>query len=251
MITDPWFYAVAIPAVLIVGITKGGFAVSVSIIGVPLMALVIPPIEAAAIMLPILLLSDAVALFAWRGVFDRRSVAILLPSTIFGMAVAWAFASMVTDAHVRLIVGLIALLFTVYYMFGGASRRQPKPADPVKGWFWGTISGFTGFVSHAGAPPMQMYLLPLRLDPRPLAGTIVLVFAISNLLKVVPYLALGQFTWTNLATSAVLLPLAPLATWFGARLVHIVSEATFYRVSYAGLFIIGVKLLWDGLAGAL
>lgn len=249
MITDPWFYAVAIPAVLIVGITKGGFAVSVSIIGVPLMALVIPPIEAAAIMLPILLLSDAVALFAWRGVFDRRSVAILLPASIAGMAVAWAFAAMVTDAHVRLIVGVVVLIFTLDYLFGQKSRRSPQPPNTAKGWFWGIVGGFTGFVSHTGGPPLQMYLLPLRLDPRPLAGTIVLVFAVNNVLKVIPYLALGQFTWTNLATAAVLLPLAPLATWFGARLVHIVSEATFYRVSYAGLFVIGVKLLWDGLAG--
>lgn len=249
MITDVWFYAAAIPAVIIVGLGKGGFGGGVSVVGVPLMALAISPIEAAAIMLPILIVMDAVALLAWWRVFDRRSVALLLPASLVGIGIAWAFAAMVTDAEVRLIVGLVAIVFTLDYLLRGRLKRPPRPHNAPKAWFWGAVSGFTSFVSHAGGPPMQMYLLPLRLDPKLMAGTTVLLFAAVNLAKLGPYAMLGQFSTANLATSAVLLPLAPLATWFGAKLVRVVSFETFYRVSYAALFVIGVKLLWDGAAG--
>jgi uncharacterized protein len=251
MLTNPWFYAVAIPAVIIVGLAKGGFGGGISILGVPLMALVVPPLEAAAIMLPIMIVMDVVALGAWWRVFDRRSVNILLPATMFGIGVGWAIAAYVTDEAVRLIVGLIALGFTVNYMTRGWRDNEPKPHNVIKGAFWGTVSGFTSFVSHAGGPPMQMYLLPLRLDPRLLAGTTVLIFAIANFVKLAPYAMLGQFSGDHLAASLVLLPFAPAATWFGAKLVHIVSFDTFYRVSYAALLIIALKLLWDGGASLL
>jgi uncharacterized protein len=248
VLTDPWFYVVAVPAVIIVGLAKGGIGGGVSILGVPLMALVISPIEAAAIMLPIMIVMDVVALWSWRGVWDRRSVVILLPATIAGIAIGWAVAAYVTDPAVRLIVGLVALAFTLNYLFRGSLTPPPKPHNPVKGWFWGVVSGFTSFVSHAGGPPMQMYLLPLRLDPKLLAGTTVLIFAIANFVKLLPYAALGQFSTANLATSAVLLPLAPISTWLGAKLVRVVSFETFYRISYAALFIIALQLLWHGAA---
>src|SRR5688572_10991656 len=248
MLADPWFYAAAVPAVVIVGLAKGGFGGGISILGVPLMALVISPLDAAAIMLPIMIVMDVVALFAWRGVWDRPSVAILLPSVMVGIGLGWAVAAYVTDEAVRFIVGAVALAFTLDYLFRGRMKAEPKPHNPAKGWFWGTVSGFTSFVSHAGGPPMQMYLLPLRLDPRLIAGTTVLIFAVANFVKLLPYAMLGQFSTSHLAASAVLLPLGPVATWFGTRLVRIISVTTFYRLSYAALFIIALKLLWDGAA---
>jgi len=246
LLSDPWLYAAAIPAVIIVGLSKGGIGGGISILGVPIMALVMPPIEAAAILLPILIAMDIVALLAWRGVWDRRSVNILVPATMLGIAIAWAVAAYVTDAAVRLIIGAIALLFTLNYVRGGST--EPRPHNVAKGWFWGAVGGFTSFVSHAGGPPIQMYLLPLRLDPQLVAGTTVLIFAIANFVKLVPYALLGQFSTAHLAASAVLLPLAPAATWLGAKLVRVVSFEFFYRVSYAALFVIALKLVWDGLA---
>jgi hypothetical protein len=248
MIADPWFYAAAVPAVIIVGLAKGGFGGGISLLGVPLLALVIPPLEAAAIMLPIMIVMDVVALAAWRGIWDRASVAVLLPSTTLGIAIGWAIAAYVTDEAVRLIVGAISLGFTLNYLFRDRLRTEPRPHDRAKGWFWGTVGGFTSFVSHAGGPPVQMYLLPLRLEPGLMAGTTVVVFAVANFIKLLPYAMLGQFSAGHLATAAVLLPLAPVSTWMGAKLVRRVQVETFYRISYAALFVIGLKLLWDGAA---
>ena len=249
MITDPMFYLAAVPGVFLMGMSKGGFGGTIAMPGVPLMTLVIPPVQAAAIMLPILIVMDVVGLIAWRGRYDLTSLKILIPAAIIGIGVDWATAAFVTSAHVRLIVGVVALAFCLDYYLGGAKRLEPRPHNRPKGLFWGAVAGFTSFVSHAGGPRYQMYTLPLRLDPQILAGTGIIFFATVNAVKLGPYFLLGQFSPENLMTLAVLLPLAPVATLFGVWLVKRISPAAFYRYTYAAVFIVSWKLIWDGAAG--
>lgn len=252
MITDPWFYAAAIPAVLLVGMAKGGFGGPIALLGVPLMSLVISPVQAAGIMLPILVAMDCVGLYAYRGVYHWPSLRILLPSAIVGIAIGYLTAALVTDAHVRLIVGGVALVFTLNHWFGdrlrGGTASPPEPAQPPasQGVLWGAVGGFTSFVSHAGGPPFQMYMLPQRLDPKLLAGTAVIFFTVVNQVKLIPYYALGQFSSENLSTSAVLFPLAVAAVALGVWLVKRVDADTFYRVMYAAVFVVSLKLISDG-----
>ena len=166
------------------------------------------------------------------------------------MAIGWATAAYVSEAHVRLIVGIVALLFTIDYWAGWRAPGETGP-KPVQGGFWGTVAGFTSFVSHAGGPPVQMYLLPQRMEPRLFAGTCVLFFFVINWIKVIPYAALGQLGVTNLATSLVLAPLAPAAIFTGAWLVRVVKADTFYRLAYLFIFIVSLKLIWDGASAIL
>src|SRR5690606_27058354 len=216
---DPWFYVAAVPAVLLVGLSKGGFGGGIALLGVPLMALTIPPVQAAGIMLPILVAMDIVGLIAYRRRFDARTLRLMLPAAVLGIGLGWATASFVTEAHVRLIVGIISVLFALDYFLGGAARQAPRKHNPVKAGFWGAIAGFTSFVSHAGGPPYQMYALPLRHDPRLSAGTAGVFFATVNARKLIPCLLRGQFRPGNLSAAAMLLPLAPLATLVGVWLV--------------------------------
>lgn len=250
LITDPWFYAAAVPAVILVGLSKGGLSGGTSLLGVPLMSLVISPVQAAGIMLPILVLMDIVAVASYRRTFHARSLMILMPAALLGIFIGYLTAAYVTDAHVRLIVGTVTLLFVLNHWFGGAGARPPAGASIVKGTFWGTICGFTSFVSHAGGPPIQMYMLPQRLDKIVMAGTVIILFSVINAVKLVPYFMLGQFDRTNLMTSAVLLPLAPVATYAGVRLVRIIPQELFYRVMYLAIFVVSLKLIWDGVSGA-
>ncbi|NRG17346.1 sulfite exporter TauE/SafE family protein [Rhizobiales bacterium] len=250
-IADPIFYALAVPAVFLVGLSKGGFGGSIALLGVPMMSLAISPVQAAGIMLPILVTMDIVGLVAYRGKFDKASLKILLPGAVIGIAIGYFTAAFVTEAHVRLIVGLVALLFSLNYYLGRANRGEARPHKPWRGRFWGVVAGFTSFVSHTGGPPFQMYMLPLRLNPVLFAGTAIIFFSTVNAIKLVPYFLLGQFDATNLATSAVLLPIAPVATLFGVWLVHYVKAETFYRVTYAMVLAISFKLIWDGLGAFL
>jgi uncharacterized protein len=247
MITDPLFYAVAVPAVLLVGLSKGGFGGSVSMIGVPIMALAISPITAAGVMLPILIVMDVVALLAWRGIYDSGVLKLILPASMLGIALGYATSAATSEAAVRLLMGVLCLAFAVQWFFSARHRVEPAAASRPKGFFWGAVAGFTSFVSHAGGPPFQVYVMPLRLEPTVFAGTTVIFFGATNFVKLAPYFLLGQFSAENLATSAVLLPLAPLATMVGVWLVKRVPRERFYLVTYSLLIPVGLKLVADGI----
>lgn len=254
MITDPVFYAFALPAVIMVGLSKGGFGGAMALMGVPLMALAIPPVQAAAILLPILIVMDIVTLWTWRRHWDPKTLLIMVPGALIGIAIGWATAAWVTDPMIRLIVGVVALWFVARYVSLNRSARQdasPQPAlpghhQPVNGVLWGTLAGFTSFVSHAGGPPYQIYTLPLRQDPKTYTGTSVRFFAIINAVKLIPYLALGQFDATNLWASLTLMPIAPVATLAGAYIVRQMKPEIFYPFMYVMVFLTALKLIWDG-----
>lgn len=244
MITDPWFYAAAFPAVVLIGFGKGGFA-GLGTLAVPLMAMVAPPLQVAAIMLPILLVMDAIAVWTYRRQYDRRTLIITLPASLIGIGLAWLIAARVEPDHIRLLIGVIGIAFTLNHWI----RKEPPGGSGhsvARGTFWGAMAGFTSFVTLTGAPPYQMYVLPLKLDHRVYAGTFVIFFAVTNILKVVPFFMLGQMSPTNLGTSAALLPLAVVSVFVGIRLVRRVSPSLFYRLVYVVLFAISLKLLWDG-----
>jgi len=249
MISDPFFYAMAVPAVLLAGLSKGGFGGGISMIGFLLMTLAVPPLQAAAIMLPILIVMDVVGLIAWRGVYEKRCLVILLPAALCGIGAGWAAAAFVSNDMIRLMVGVVALIFVADYALKGKRRDTARPHNRPKGTLWGAVAGFTSFLCNVGGPPFYMYMLPLRLDPSQLAGTAIIFFAAVNAVKVGPYLVLGQFSPGSLATSAVLLPLAPLATLAGVKLIKAIDPVLFYRFTYAIMFFAGLKQAWDGIDG--
>ena len=248
MVTQPSFYLAAVPAVILLGLSKGGFA-GLGVLGMPLMALTIPPVQAAAITLPILIVQDMVSVWAYRREWDRTNLKILLPGATAGILLAFLLAARVPDAAVALVLGVIAVVFALRRFVGGRQTGASTPASRLNrpaGWFWGAVAGFTSMIAHAGGPPFQIYVIPQRLPREVFVGTGVVFFALVNLIKVPPYLALGQFTTENLLTSAVLFPLAIAATWAGVQLVRRVSGERFYDIVYALLLLLGCKLVFDG-----
>ena len=250
MILQPSFYAAAVPAVILLGLSKGGFA-GLGVLSMPLISLTIPPVQAAAITLPILMVQDAVSVWAYRRSWDRINLKILLPGAALGILVAFLFAARVPDAAVALALGAISVVFALRRFIGGRVTAPPpedfRPNRPV-GWFWGAVAGFTSMIAHAGGPPFQIYVMPQQLPRDIFVGTGVMFFAAVNLIKVAPYLALGQLSRENLMTSLVLFPLAIASTWAGVWLVRRVSGDRFYDIVYVLLLLLGGKLMWDGFA---
>jgi uncharacterized protein len=239
------FYLVAIPAVILFGLSKGGFS-GLGTLGVPMLSLVASPVRAAAIVLPILLVQDWLSVWAFRRDFSSRNLIILIPSSMIGVGVGWLLAARVSDDAVRLAIGVISIVFVLYMLIRDRLGRAPveKPGVP-SGILWGSLSGFTSFVSHSGAPPFQVYVTPQYLKPPVFAGTATMFFAAVNLLKVPPYFLLGQFNRDNLFVSAGLIPVAILSTFAGVWLTRRVSADRFYAVILALTFLIGVKLTYD------
>ena len=247
---DPTTLWLGALAVMLVGLSKGGLGGAFALIGVPLLALVMPPVQAAALLLPLLLMMDAVGLWAWRGYAHRGTLVAMLPAAILGVGVGWLTAAATPEALVRLIVGLVALAFVLRSLRPARVGVATGPSR-LSGWFWGTIAGFTSFVAHAGGPPFQIHALPLRLDPRVYTGTSVVFFAIMNAVKVVPYAALGQLDARTLASAVVLLPLAGLAVLLGAALVRRMRPTIFYPFMYAMVALVALRLVYEGVRGLL
>ena len=244
------FYLVAIMVVVLYGLSKGGFS-GLGSLGVPILSLVTSPVRAAAIVLPILIVQDWVSVWALRRDYSLRNLVILTPSAVIGVTLGWLLAARVSEDAVRLAIGLISMAFVVYMLIRDRLGRAPveKPGVP-SGVLWGSVAGFTSFVSHAGAPPFQVYVMPQYLKPRIFAGTATMFFAALNLLKLPGYFLLGQLSPDNLIVSAWLLPVAVLSTFAGVWLVRRVSADRFYTVILALTFLIGVKLTYDAV-GAL
>jgi uncharacterized protein len=250
MITDPWFYAAAIPAVFLLGMSKGGFGGGLGTLAVPLIALVISPVQAAGILLPILCLMDLFSLWAYRNLWIREELAVLVPASLAGIGLGTLFFGYLDAATIRLLVGLVAVVFTGHYLWSWRSGKRARPRNyPRKvGVAAGAVAGFTSFIAHAGGPPVSMYLLRRPLDRTDFVATTVLFFAVVNYTKLLPYAWLGQLAGGNLMTSLVLSPLAPIGVLTGVYLHRRVSDRFFFGVVYVLLGAVGVKLIWDGIA---
>ncbi|MFZ5748570.1 MAG: sulfite exporter TauE/SafE family protein [Pseudomonadota bacterium] len=248
MIVDWHFYALSVPAVFLLGLSKGGFA-GMGALSLPLMVLAIDPVRAAAILLPILIVQDVVGVWAFRRAVDWQAMARLLPGALAGVALGFGFAASVTPEAVMAAVGAISILFGLYRLWierNGAIAGGKMPG--WAGWVAGLASGFTSQVAHAGGPPFQVWILPQRLPRDLLIGTTAVFFAIVNWAKVPAYLALGQFTRANMMTAAALMPVAIVSTVAGVWLVRRVSPERFYTAIYILMVVVGVKLMWDAVA---
>ncbi len=245
MLSDPLFYLVSVPGVLLYGIAKGGFGGAIAILAVPLMSLAMPPTQAAAILLPILVVMDAFVVKTYWGVFDRRALYLLLPGAVCGVLAGYFTAGSFNDDMMRVLIGVVSVLFGLQYLLGlqANAAREHRPASAS---FFGALAGFTSFSIHAGGPPLTMYLLPKGLPPLLFAGTAGLFFAVVNAVKLVPYYALGQFSSANLLYSLVLVPLAPLGVKIGHYLVRRSPTGFYYGVISFFLVVIGARLLWEG-----
>jgi uncharacterized membrane protein YfcA len=245
VVSDPWFYVLALPAVMLTGISKGGLGGGAAGVAVPLLALVISPRQAAAIMLPILCIMDLPAIHAYFGRWDRRQMRIIVPGGLLGIVIGTLTFRYLDDNWIRLLLGVIAIGFVA------SSLRKANPAaqppSKAKGWFWSGLSGFTSFVAHAGGPPFVVYMLPQKLDKTVFVATSIIFFAICNFVKIGPYLWLELFDGRNIATSALLAPVAIFSTYLGLWLHKYITQTAFYRIIYVLLGASGMQLLYSGL----
>ena len=247
MIADPWFYVVAIPAVLLMGLSKSGFASGFGSLATPLMALAVPVPQAAAIMLPLLFVMDSFGIQQlWRE-RDPALLRLILPAGLLGTCVGTLLFGVLSTHTVSAVVGGLTLAFLAQRLLFPPRSDVPRHSRPL-GFALGVASGFTSFVAHAGGPPINAYVLPLRLPQIRFTATMAVFFGAVNLSKWIPYAWLGLIDSRNITTALVLMPIAPLGVWAGLWMARRIAATWFYRFAYLGMFLTGVKLLWDGLA---
>lgn len=247
---DLTFWLIAVAAVFIVALSKSGLVGSLGMVAVPMLALVMPARDAAGMMLPLLLVMDVIAVWTYRKDADWSILKIMLPGAFAGTLLGWALWSVVSDAMVLLLVGVITLLFVLDSLL--PLRRQLQDLPPSRHWgaFWGGFAGFTSFVSHTGGPPFQIYVLPRRLPPVIYSGTTAFFFAVVNAAKLIPYFFLGQLSVSNLTIGLILAPVAIAGVLLGVYLVRRISVKLFYQLAYWLVFALALKLIYDGAMGS-
>jgi uncharacterized membrane protein YfcA len=246
LITDAAFYAVAIPAALLVGVGKSGVAGGFGILAVPMIALVMPVPQAAAIVLPLLTVGDLFGLAALIRERDRALLRLLLPCGLAGTVVGFALFGVLSPKAVSGFLGVMTLLFLAQRAWsaaGATARVVPRWLTALAGF----VAGITSFVAHAGGPPISIALLPMRLAPAVFAATTAVFFTTLNASKWLPYAWLGLIDTTNMLTALVLAPFSALGVWLGVKLLRRLPARWFYRLVSAGLLVTGLKLAWDGL----
>jgi uncharacterized protein len=248
------FWTVAVLVALIVGFSKGGWS-AIGNLSVPILSLVVSPLTAAGLLLPVYLVSDAFGLWAYRKSFDRRVLSILIPAGLMGVGIGWAVIPLINtqiaggENIITAIVGTIGLVFSGYMLFHHDPATPARQARIAPGLFWGTLAGFTSYISHAGAPPYQTYVQPLRLDRITYAGTTTILFAILNVSKLGPYWINGQVDLSSIKTAAYLAVPAIIGVYVGKRTVGWVSQATFYKVITWALLLVSIELLGKAILG--
>ena len=248
------FWSVAVLVALVVGFSKGGWS-SIGVLSVPLFSLVVDPLTAAGLLLPVYLVSDWFGLWAYRKSFDRRVLFILIPAGLLGIGLGWAVVPYV-DKHVpggeniiTGLVGAIGVIFSAYMLFHQDPATPAREAKVAPGLLWGTLAGFTSYISHSGAPPYQTYVQPLRLDRVTFAGTTTILFAILNASKLWPYWINGQIDLSSIQYAAYLALPAIAGVFIGKHTVGLVSQAAFYKVITWALLVVSLDLMAKAILG--
>ena len=244
------YWIVAGLAAFLLGMSKGGVPM-IAMLSVPMMALFMDPAVAAGLLLPIYIVADVYAIYLFRKSFSARNLKIMLPGAAAGILAGYFTVSQVPGDLVKLLVAAIGF----YYLINALKNRlrktpvPPRPADLPRGIFWGSLAGLTSYISHAGGPPFQTYVLPQKLEKMVFLGTTAIFFSAVNLMKVPPYIAAGQITWESVAQAAWLAPIAIAGAWSGASIVRRLPERLFFALVEITLGLVSVKLVYEVIAG--
>lgn len=247
---EGWAIGLAALGALLAGISKGGFGGSLGFAGSAILALVVAPGVALALMLPVLMAIDVAAVRTYWGRWHGPAAQAVLVGALPGLALGVALFFVVPADGIRLLIGAVAVGFPLFRLAlaRGLIAARPKRFDRRKGWIAGAAVGFTSFVAHAGGPPFAVFMLGQEgLDKTRYHATSVVVFWVVNALKAAIYAAIGLFTLETLGWSLALIPVALVGTWIGVRAHRVIPERAFFAVAYTALVLTGLKLLQDGL----
>tara|TARA_B100000787_G_scaffold167065_1_gene153218 strand:- start:4711 stop:5457 length:747 start_codon:yes stop_codon:yes gene_type:complete len=239
------FFFTVVPAIVLFGIAKSGLGGSIALISIPLMTIVMPLSQALAIILPILIFSDFVAVYRFRKEFDLNTLKLLVPFASIGIFIGSLTFSYFSEELLKIIVGLMGFLFAGHYFLFKKNKEVLSKKNFIKGGICSLISGFTSFCVHAGGTPLSIYLLPLRIKKEIYVGTRVIFFTIVNLIKLPFYLQLSIINFDTLKNSITLLPLSILGIYIGYCVLKIIKEKLFYNILYLLILLSSIKLIID------
>ncbi len=239
-LSDPLFLTLAVIAVVLLGLAKGGFF-GLGVMALPVLSLAVHPLHAAAILVVPMFAQDVLTVWTYRRDWSAWNLKIMIPAMMAGIAGATFVVARLEPHHIRLAVGLIAAAFVLRHWLAW-DRLTVRPTTGT-GILFGGLGGITTMLANAGGPLWQIHLLPQRMAQTTYVGTVTILFAFSNVLKIPSYTALGVFTFDNVLMGAMLVPVAMLANGIGIWLARRTPVEMFYRIAYALMALIALELI--------
>ncbi len=237
------YVLLSLPA-FFVGISRGGLGGGFALAAAIISAQIFEPIKAAAFLLPLLIISDPLSVWIYRKNIYWNSIKILLPRIIIGVVITFFLINKISSAMISIIVGFLAIFLAVDGLTRKLVKAPKKILHPTIGVFLGAIGGFSSFVIHSGLPPIAAYLLPLKLTRQKFMGTVALIFAITNIIKLFPYFLLGLFDKELVKLTLILIPITFLGIFVGKLVNNKISDQIFFFIIYTSVFFLGFRLIW-------
>ncbi|PRY26364.1 hypothetical protein CLV78_101459 [Aliiruegeria haliotis] len=240
------FWIVAGLAAFLMGLSKGGVPM-IAMLSVPIMSLYMEPALAAGLLLPIYNIADLHAIYLFRKAFSLRILKIMLPGAVVGIFTGYMAVAYVPPDFAKLLVAAIGLSYLFNALRNRLRAREvpPRDADVPRGLIWGALAGLASYISHAGGPPFQAYVLPQKLDKMVYLGTTTIFFTVVNAMKVPPFILAGQITMDSFLQAIWLAPLALLGAGSGAVIARMLSDRVFFILIEVALAAVSFKLLFE------
>ena len=210
------------------GLTKAGFG-GFGILGVLLMAQVLPPKESTGAVLPMLIAADLMAIGSFHRHVAWNEFWKLLPTTFLGLMVGWLLMGHIPAANFGHVLGWIILAMMALTLWQRFDRRVLSAIThhPLLSTVSGFIAGVTTMVANAGGAAMSFYLLVRKLDKMAFVGTCAWFFFVTNLVKVPLSWSLGLISIHSLLLNLCLLPAVALGMIAGRLLLGKIPQAPF------------------------
>jgi len=235
---SPLFWLLAFTGVVLTGISKSGFAGGAGVVAVPLLSLIMPVQQAAALMLPLLLVMDAKTVRLYWHAVNQREIRAIALAALAGIALAGSAMASFTSSTLQWILGLFCILFASWQPLTPLLGKLPGAA-----YIWGTLSGISSTLLHAGGPPISIYFLSKKISKKVWLAQAALFFAMMNAVKLIPYSMNEVWQLDFLLLDLVLLPFAILGVYLGHKIQAHLSEAIFTLSCRVLLGVAGTLLL--------
>jgi uncharacterized membrane protein YfcA len=228
----------------LIGLSKGGMGAVLVVLTTPLLSLAFPVKSAISMTLPLLIIADVFALYAFWNKWDMAYIRSMLPAAVVGVAVGSVLLGLLPDLALRRIMGTFTLTFVIYRLLQPRLARLAYTSKTWHGPLAGGVSGLGSALANTGAPPFTAYLLLQKVDPVAFAGTATLLFAIINALKMPGLILNGIFDWNLFVATLWVVPLIPLLILVGRYMVVRINYRAFDRLMLVLLTLASFILLF-------
>ncbi len=247
---DISYYLIVSFSILLFAISKSGFSGGgLALISVTLLSITYGPLTAIAILMPMLIVCDVIALFLNRKNFEYKILWSIAPYSLLGVIIGTILFKFINLSMISIFIGSISLLYVLLNYLIADNRNLKKIPFYGSKSFWGALAGFTSFVLHSGGLPLNIYFMSIYNKKVQFVAGVVFSIALINLFKLIPYFYLEILNFEKLYSYLIFSPIAIIGVILGHWMNSKLSDNSFFTIINIFVVIGSLRLIYLGLVG--